>query len=713
MEASLGARNFRYVADSVWLCFFPIASIVIALLILLGIPQGREVLDTVSDARLRDVFGHPYGLVHYLLFLSAFVAWGMANWYAARLLLQKRFHHSSDVWAAKDTRFMEYWRKWFPRVLAIAGTLPIALDILRRGQWLAGGLALTAVGFLLVYFVKRRKLFKVQDDAKSLRASLADGDQVALWVTLAISSVLMIGLGFANYWLARLIGAPALVFLALAAITLVGSIVLIYLPLAYGMPSLAWLPFVLFLLVAQFKLNRNHAIDERAPTVGAWQRPLVSVYFNAWPPALDSEPIVLVAAEGGGSRSAWWTAHVLSALEQVTDGLFSKRVFAVSGISGGSLGAATYVALLQHRTAGGTAPTAHQVALHFPRDGDCERLYRNRAALPMAMQSECFLGRDFLSTTIGYLLFPDLLQRLLPKKMPRWDRSFGLERTWEIDWVTLFGTNTFAEPMQALYATPGGTLRSDLPIMLLNSARASAGRPVLQAPVVIPSADFDDLFREGLRPQGLALSAAVHNSARFPIFSPGGEVHFKDGGYWDALVDGGYFENSGAAALHEMLREIERVTGTKGWPALRNRLVLVYISNDPEANTISDPCAAPGPGDPKDGKKPINQEELLTPPIGLYQARTARADAARRALANYVGACESGPRVYTLAMNQTALGSAQPAMSWYMTPESRRAMWSAVHASSVSAPLCALARRVYAKADCSRLNGFENPDKSA
>jgi hypothetical protein len=541
-----------------------------------------------------------------------------------------------------------------------------------------------------------------------MRPTLGNGDQLALWVTLALSAVLMIGLGFANYWMARLIGAPALAFLALAGITLFGSVVLIYLPLAFGLPSLAWLPLVLFLLFAQLGLNRNHAIDTRVPTEGTWQRPPVAAHLAAWSATRTSGPIVLVAAEGGASRSAWWTAHVLAALDHVTDGRFSQRVFAVSGISGGSLGAATYAALLQHRAAAGSAPAAIQAALRFPHEDDCEQLYRNSAAFSMAMQSECFLGRDFLSTTVGYLLFPDLLQRLLPFQIRAWDRSFGLERTWENDWVALFGTSTFAQPMQALYATPAGTLRTDLPIVLLNSARAGAGRPVLQAPVIIPSADFDDLFRDGLRPQGLALSAAVHNSARFPIVSPGGDVHFQNGDHWDALVDGGYFENSGAAALHEMLREIERASGTD-WPALRDRLLLVYISNDPAAESISDPCAAASTGD-HDGRAPIAQEELLTPPIGLYSARSARADVARRALVNYVGACNLQPRAYTLAMNRTSLNSAQPAMSWYMTPESRRAMWRAVHESSVSTPLCALAQRVDPKADCSRLNGFDNPD---
>jgi hypothetical protein len=61
-------------------------------------------------------------------------------------------------------------------------------------------------------------------------------------------------------------------------------------------------------------------------------------------------PLVLIAAEGGGIRAAYWTASVLTDLfggTRLADcpGQSARaRVFAISSVSGGSLGAAAYLA---------------------------------------------------------------------------------------------------------------------------------------------------------------------------------------------------------------------------------------------------------------------------------------------------------------------------------------------------------------------------------
>ena len=54
-------------------------------------------------------------------------------------------------------------------------------------------------------------------------------------------------------------------------------------------------------------------------------------------------PVVIVAAEGGTSRAAVWMLSAMRMLDNQTRGVFGQHVFAVSGVSGGSLGAASYV----------------------------------------------------------------------------------------------------------------------------------------------------------------------------------------------------------------------------------------------------------------------------------------------------------------------------------------------------------------------------------
>src|SRR5207247_10890587 len=54
------------------------------------------------------------------------------------------------------------------------------------------------------------------------------------------------------------------------------------------------------------------------------------------------EPLVLVAAAGGGIRAAWWTVQALDKLAATA--CRQHAVFAASGVSGGSLGLAIMAA---------------------------------------------------------------------------------------------------------------------------------------------------------------------------------------------------------------------------------------------------------------------------------------------------------------------------------------------------------------------------------
>jgi hypothetical protein len=74
---------------------------------------------------------------------------------------------------------------------------------------------------------------------------------------------------------------------------------------------------------------------------------------------------------------------------------------------------------------------------------------------------------------------------------------------------------------------------------------------------------------------GVLLSTAAHNSARFPLISPPGSIRNTDGVIVDRIVDGGYFENSGALGAKELALGIRAID-----PSLLP-FVLV-ISNDPD-----------------------------------------------------------------------------------------------------------------------------------
>ena len=53
----------------------------------------------------------------------------------------------------------------------------------------------------------------------------------------------------------------------------------------------------------------------------------------------DPIPLIIVATVGGASRAGYWTAKVLGEIQDARRD-FHKFVFAISGVSGGSLRAA-------------------------------------------------------------------------------------------------------------------------------------------------------------------------------------------------------------------------------------------------------------------------------------------------------------------------------------------------------------------------------------
>jgi hypothetical protein len=699
-------RWIQYVVKTVRVSIFSVGSTVCAPLLLVFLTQGQEVLNAVTDKQLRPWDDHWEGFLHYVLFLAAFQAWGLANWYGSRVLLQRDFMAPRKDGDRAATKGAQYgWNIWFPRILAALGMTIIAAYILFvRKQLLAGsGAALSVAGFLL-FTILRRKLFAVGESPATNRAALYTGERIALWLSISLSLVLLVTLTIVNWWVARFLGAPVVLFLALGSMVLFGAVVLTYLPLSYGLPGLVWLPVLAAFLLGTCGVNRNHAIAARlldCVPQGCAHHPSATDDFANWVHQHKTGPIVLVAAEGGASRSAWWTSHVLGALDYATGGEFSNDVYAVSGVSGGSLGAATYVALLHER---GLQPRAEsQRALQFPNRQDCLDLRRSRSQFPLPMQSECFLGRDFLSTTLGYMLFPDLLQRILPLKLYSWDRSRGLEQSWQLDWNILFGrrgeANVFAETLEDLYAL-NNKERANLPILFLNSARAKAGRSVLQAPITVPSAELDDLFDERLNTHGLALSDAVHNSARFPLVSPGGDVEGTDDTHWDALVDGGYFENSGAATLAELIRVLHKCADQpEGACPLAKaeyedalaRIQVLFIMNDPD-NPRSLFCKSNCSNPPLDPEKRINEEEVLTPVVGLFDSRGARGESSKRFLLTLLPDPKSQVTEVFLVPNTT--DEDKPAMSWYLNDVSRAAMWKAVTAASNPSALCGLVGKV-------------------
>src|SRR5262249_4658032 len=112
----------------------------------------------------------------------------------------------------------------------------------------------------------------------------------------------------------------------------------------------------------------------------------------------ETYPVFVVSAEGGGLRAAYYTALVLASIQDRCPA-FAQHTFAISGVSGGSLGAAVFAALAA-RSAKNQAGLSCN--LNLPMAGD------------MATKADKILRQDFLSPLLAFGLYPDLAQRFLP-----------------------------------------------------------------------------------------------------------------------------------------------------------------------------------------------------------------------------------------------------------------------------------------------------------
>jgi len=441
-------------------------------------------------------------------------------------------------------------------------------------------------------------------------------------------------------WQPRLldgVGPLAILMLAASFICMSGNF-LCMLADRRGVPLLTVLLLVSVLLHA-LHLNDNHRVRQY-PAMNTHQRPAAepvdsrpdfTAYANAW---LNTRcqrtqpcPVIIVSSEGGGIRSAAWTALVLSRLTAQVQArhptmpgepLLTRYLFAGSGVSGGSLGLASYVALLRQPS---SADAAH-----------------------VELRAQTLLSHDFLAPMLANMLFVDLTQRWLPGA---WfdDRSRALTHAWE-QAAQQQGMDAFAQPFSALYEHADGSVDTSSPVLFLNSTTVAKGWRFVQHPfhpfIGSPwTAAFDGSNRLDSR---VPLSEVVLNSARFTYVSPAGTLETTPPAGIARLtpaklqlVDGGYFENSGTTTLLEVMYRLRAIATQRSQPL---RFIVLHISNDP---LESDFVAAHDPQHPlplyttvcvpaMDKTATHMRGEVSAPITALLNTRSARGEYARARL---------------------------------------------------------------------------------
>jgi hypothetical protein len=309
-------------------------------------------------------------------------------------------------------------------------------------------------------------------------------------------------------------------------------------------------------------------------------------------------PMMLVATHGGGIRAAYWTALVLDCLvgrsrssggrvchgpprnQPEMEGA-ARRIFVASGVSGGSVGLASYA---QHMLYGDLANK------DWIRDK---------------------LGSDFAAPTVAWGLFHDLPNHALGLTAARgqcegWhqfqcvrrDRAGILEDTLDED-APLQGPAQLRKTWDDRMSDDSLTRQKaeTVPLLVFNSTQVGGKFSVVTSAAKLGAQKLDLDESERARPTlddeplplggaletvdllcidgDLKLSTAAMLSARFPLVSPSGRLSGRCGQspdeqrfkYKDCvskqcamyMVDGGYFDNSGLLTLSGLTGQLKRL----------------------------------------------------------------------------------------------------------------------------------------------------------
>ncbi|NKC14545.1 MAG: hypothetical protein GKR94_20895 [Gammaproteobacteria bacterium] len=589
-------------------CRVSLAVLLVGIILLNVTSQGAEIAHGLAGDYMRQIY-----------FFIAAAIWAWTTWYWSRLILLARqpalhkmmtedpFDENDSPVKRTPTKTEQILYNHSPQAIG-----SLAFLIGAQAVWYAPGeqmdwltLAFIAAGITSIVLWQWRWP-AVQHDSQAVKHDLHQGAgfskllktygatvPVIVSICFAISAAVLaiiepVSMGFT-------LGATTVAFVGLAAIAILGNLIVL-LTHHIGFPVI-WLMLILAIVLSAFGLNNNHAVRQIGTQVNTAEKfanrvtipEAVSKWLEAEPDGVENTPLVLVATSGGGLRAAYWTGTVLGGARDLSP-QFGHALFAISGVSGGSVGATVFNAIMAKGPA-----TCEEDWLQFNDAYQLAQCFEGTA--------QAALAHDFLAPTLAAMFLSDLPQRFLaPAFMP--SRATALERAWERAWDLTYVDKPEAQGQLAdafLQLWEGDEW---LPLLMLNATHEESGKLIVASNLKlgVPGCEnaqtFPDLLdiyagdsTRGGAPlflvSDMPASTAAHNSARFSYVSPAGTL--RTGGH---LIDGGYFGNYGAHALQELAEAVHYELSCQEGHAKRP-IILVQISNDVNlADKLLDPTPA-------------------------------------------------------------------------------------------------------------------------
>lgn len=612
--------------------------------------QTREVYRAIAE----DSLSANLLSSRWLIAGASLVGLSLVLWLVARRLCSAR--RAAGLQPCPETNLVLVWG---PRLLAIIPLAAVALGVL-----------LTRIGFRSSLGDERfTELKDIADRATALQLRFDLGVAACLLLAaLLVALFVMVDRSLRRLSYASKVGItwvalPMVLGVAVVVITVdpvaypqaVGTVPLICLWLAvsavlagagttiydrWGIPLLSvaaiWVSFL-----AATGLSDNHQIRHEASSA-LLNRPSVRVAFDSWLksrrdldlPRFEAVgkpyPVFIVTAEGGGLYAAVHSAMLLARLQDRCPS-FAQHVLAVSGVSGGSVGMASFVSSLHT-----LAPT---------RTSGCA-LAASASPGPVEHSTSDFLHTDFLAPVVWAWLFPDMAQRFFPvisAGAQNTDRALALERAMERAWERQApavcdgrhaeaACNRFQSPFLATMCGDSdltGCRTGHVPWMVVNVTNLETGVQMMLSPLSYETtvsqstgaADFLAIAAQHGAMFDLPVSTAVGLSARFSWVSPQGWLGYGAGTTEDGrftFIDGGYSDGSGTETALAIAREVQQYLKDN---QLEGKVSLTIL----DVNSGYDPFYQP-PG------STLRFGEVLTPVVSLEAVRLGRGYLARKRL---------------------------------------------------------------------------------
>ena len=480
---------------------------------------------------------------------------------------------------------------------------------------------LVAVFLLVVFF--NVALFSWQKTENSRNTVVITG-------LISLLGSLALGLILPPTFLPDLLGSISVVAISLTILVVVFSTIYDW-SLQNKIPGITIL-IVLIVVSSYFNFNDNHRFRQFSKPEKS-VLPTLESSFQQWlanRPDLDRfsnkpYPVYIAAAQGGGIYAAY---HAATAFTKLTEYFpsFPQHIFAISSVSGGSLGASAFSSLVKFGGISGKS---------------------------LSQTASKLFSSDLLTPLLTMGLFPDLIQRFIFFPIYDWDRARGLEVAFEKAWDKLSLPNQDNPLRQSFYRhwQPQGIA----PALVLNTTVVETGDRLAIAPfqINLPNKENIAIDEPDL---DLKLSTAAGLSARFPYFTPVGWYQRSKDKSILHLADGGYFDNSGIPTALDIGRTLQRLKG------YGTTFEIVYLSLiDGQFN------------EPTTQLKSHGLNEVLSPVRALFSARQSRGRSAVELSAFTINDGIDDPLKYkfrTLFLKKSGEGVKLP-LGWLISKYSR------------------------------------------